>query len=175
MTEKKTLVPPDAKALRQTLGRFATGVTVITTTGEDGERYGMTANSLTSVSLEPPLLLVCFSWGTRTADAVLESRKFGVNILSGRQLAISKRFSTQGADHFADVQTEDGPLGVPLISNSVAQLVCTVSQEIEAGDHVIVVGEIVHAYFRDGQPLCFFGGSYGDFRTRGEVADFWYF
>jgi flavin reductase (DIM6/NTAB) family NADH-FMN oxidoreductase RutF len=114
------------------MGRFATGVAVITTTGLEGEQHGMTVNSLTSVSLAPHLLLVCFSLGSRTAAAISENGKFGVNILSERQLAISRRFATQGTDHFADVPTDDGPLDVPLISNAVAQVVCTVSHEIEA-------------------------------------------
>ena len=175
MTRNNVLEPPDPMTLRQTMGRFATGVAVITTRGEDGEPHGMTVNSLTSVSLAPPLLLVCFAAGSRTSSAISENGRFGVNILSERQLGVSRAFSRQGENHFADVPLEEGPLDVPLIRNAVAQVVCTVSKQIEAGDHVIVLGEIANVYHREGKPLCFFSGKYGEFRDIGEVADFWYF
>lgn len=168
-------VPPlDGSALRRTMGRFATGVAVITTE-HGGQRHGMTVNSLTSVSLDPPLLLVCFSRGSRTARAVSGAARFGVNVLSARQEAISNHFARRGGDHFADVPLDEGPLGVPLISNAIAQIVCTVARETDVGDHVVVLGDVVHVRHREGLPLCFFRGTYGDFRDRGNPAEFWYF
>jgi flavin reductase (DIM6/NTAB) family NADH-FMN oxidoreductase RutF len=164
----------DGGALRRTMGRFATGVAVITTEYH-GQRHGMTVNSLTSVSLDPPMLLVSFTRGSRTANAVSRAACFGVNVLSARQEAISNHFARRGEDHFAEVPLDHGPLGVPLISNAIAQLVCTVGREIDAGDHVIVLGDIVHARHRNGLPLCFFSGTYGDFHDRGNPAEFWYF
>jgi flavin reductase (DIM6/NTAB) family NADH-FMN oxidoreductase RutF len=166
--------PLDGGALRRTMGRFATGVAVITTE-HDGQRHGMTVNSLTSVSLDPPMLLVCFTRGSRTVRTVSRAARFGVNLLSARQEAISNHFARRGEDHFAEVPLDQGPLGVPLISNAIAQLVCTVGREIDAGDHVIVLGNIVHIRQRDGLPLCFFSGTYGDFHDRGNPAEFWYF
>jgi flavin reductase (DIM6/NTAB) family NADH-FMN oxidoreductase RutF len=166
--------PLDGAALRRTMGRFATGVAVITTE-HNGQRHGMTVNSLTSVSLDPPMLLVCFSRGSRTAGAASGAARFGVNVLSARQEAISNHFARRGEDHFTDVPLDEGPLGVPLIRNAIAQIVCTVAREIDAGDHVVVLGNIVHLRHREGLPLCFFSGTYGDFHDRGNPAEFWYF
>jgi flavin reductase (DIM6/NTAB) family NADH-FMN oxidoreductase RutF len=166
--------PLDGRELRRTMGRFATGVAVITTQ-HNGQRHGMTVNSLTSVSLDPPLLLVCFSRGSRTARAVSEAARFGVNVLSARQEAISNHFARRGEDHFADVPLDEGPLGVPLISNAIAHIVCTVASETDAGDHVVVLGNIVDIRHREGLPLCFFSGTYGDLHDRGNPAEFWYF
>jgi flavin reductase (DIM6/NTAB) family NADH-FMN oxidoreductase RutF len=174
MTASPAPAPPDPRTLRQAMGRFATGVAVITTE-HAGHRHGMTVNSLTSVSLEPPMLLVCLTRGSRTADAVVRAGRFGVNILSARQEAISNRFARRGEDHFADVPLDEGPLGLPLISNAVAQVTCRVSREIDGGDHVIVLGDVVHVHHRDGLPLCFFSGNYGDFHDTGHSAEFWYF
>lgn len=166
--------PFERAALRRTMGRFATGVAVITTE-HNGQRHGMTVNSLTSVSLDPPMLLVCFIRGSRTATAISRAARFGVNVLSARQEAISNHFARRGEDHFAEVPLTNGPLGVPLITNAIAQLVCTVAREIDGGDHLIVLGDIVYIHHRDGKPLCFFSGTYGDFHDRGNPAEFWYF
>ncbi len=166
--------PLDTPTLRRALGRFATGVAVITTE-HDGQRHGMTVNSLTSVSLDPPMLLVCLTRGSRTATAVARAGRFGVNILSARQEAIANRFARRGEDHFADVPLNEGPLGVPLISNAVAHVTCRVARQIDGGDHLIVLGDIVHIHHRDGLPLCFYSGTYGDFHDSGHQAEFWYF
>ena len=174
MTDNSIPTPPDESMLRRTMGRFTTGVAVITT-DHDGHREGMTVNSLTSVSLNPPMLLVCLALGTRTAAAVSQAGRFGVNILSARQEAIANRFARRGEDHFADLPIDHGSLGIPLISHAVAHLICTVARLIEVGDHLIVLGNILHVRYRDGLPLCFYSGNYGDFNDRGHEAEFWYF
>jgi flavin reductase (DIM6/NTAB) family NADH-FMN oxidoreductase RutF len=166
--------PVDPAVLRQTMGRFATGVAVITAWLDD-EPHGMTVNSLTSVSLEPPMLLVCFTRGARTADAVGESGRFAVNILGARQETVSNTFARRGADHFAGLPLQADDAGTPpLVPGALAHLVCRVERVLEAGDHMVVFGLVERAQHRDGAPLLFFGGSYGDFQDRGHTADFWY-
>jgi flavin reductase (DIM6/NTAB) family NADH-FMN oxidoreductase RutF len=164
----------DPVVLRRTMGRFATGVAVITTSLR-GEPHGMTVNSLTSVSLEPPLLLVCLTEGTRTAEAVRESGRFAVNILGARQESVSNTFARGGADHFAPLRAQ-ADLSEPslLLPGALAHAVCRVQRTVPAGDHLVVFGLVEQAGYRDGAPLLFFGGSYGDFQDRGHSADFWY-
>ena len=171
MTE--TTTPLDAKLLRRTMGRFATGVAVVTT-NLDGEMHGMTVNSLTSVSLDPPKLLVCFNKGARTEQCIESSGYFAVNILGARQETVSNTFAKRGEDHFDGLDLPTHPSGVPLIPGSLAQIVCAVDRVVEAGDHVVVFGAIEDLTEREGAPLLFFGGTYGDYVDRGHTADFWY-
>lgn len=163
----------DPKMLRRTMGRFATGVAVVTT-NLNGEVHGMTVNSLTSVSLDPPLLLVCFNKGARTEQCIESSGRFAVNILGARQETVSNTFARQGEDHFSGLDLPTHPSGVPLIPGSLAQIVCTVERVVEAGDHVVAFGAIEDVKEREGAPLLFFGGTYGDYVDRGNTADFWY-
>lgn len=164
----------DSLTMRQTMGRFATGVAVITTS-TDGEPHGMTVNSLTSVSLEPPLLLVCFTHGARSVDAVSAAGRFVVNILSTRQREVALRFARRGEDHFAGLEPEYGEHTVPVIPNALAHLECDVSRTIEAGDHVIVLGAVVDVCVRDGDPLGFYGGKFSDVTQDGTEPEHWFF
>jgi flavin reductase (DIM6/NTAB) family NADH-FMN oxidoreductase RutF len=168
-----TMTRLDPTELRRTMGRFATGVAVITTS-LDGEPHGMTVNSLTSVSLDPPLLLVCFTRGARTAECVEASGRFAVNILGARQEQVSNAFARRGADHFAGVDLPTATGGVPLIPGALAHAVCSVERVLDGGDHVVVLGAVEEVSHRDGAPLLFFGGTYGDFTDRGDPAEFWY-
>ena len=168
-----TTTPVDAKRLRRTMGRFATGVAVVTT-NLDGEMHGMTVNSLTSVSLDPPMLLVCLNRGARTEQCIESSGHFAVNVLGARQETVSNTFAKQGEDHFDGVDLPMHASGVPLIPGSLAQIVCAVNRVVEAGDHVVVFGAIEDVTEREGAPLVFFGGTYGDYVGRGHTADFWY-
>jgi flavin reductase (DIM6/NTAB) family NADH-FMN oxidoreductase RutF len=163
----------DPLALRRTMGRFATGVAVITTS-LDGVPHGMTVNSLTSVSLDPPLLLVCFTRGARTAECVEASGRFAVNILGARQEHVSNTFARRGEDHFDGLDLPTAAGGVPLIPGALAQAVCSVDRVLDGGDHVVVLGAVEEVFHRDGAPLLFFGGTYGDFADRGDPAEFWY-
>jgi len=170
----EALQPVDPMALRRTMGCFATGVAVITAWLDD-EPHGMTVNSLTSVSLEPPMLLVCFNHGARTADAVRASGRFGVNILGARQENVSNTFARRGADHFAEMPVQPDPAGPPpLVPGALAHLVCRAERTLDVGDHVVVFGVVEQVQHREGKPLLFFGGSYGDFQDRGHNASFWY-
>lgn len=150
----------DARALRDAFGTFATGVTVITAT-HAGERCGFTANSFTSVSLDPPLLLVCAAHGVSALPAIRAARAFGVNVLADAQEAVSRRFTQRGIDRFADADWREGPNGVPLLEGACAAFACSVLQDIEAGDHVILLGRI-DAFSADASapPLLYHRGRY---------------
>ncbi|GAA3664369.1 hypothetical protein GCM10022237_25580 [Nocardioides ginsengisoli] len=164
----------DPMAMRQAMGRFATGVAVITTE-HDGIPHGMTVNSLTSVSLDPPLLLVCFNHGARTAEAAVASGRFVVNVLSRRQQAIALRFAARGEDHFAGLELEYAEHRVPVVPKALAHLECDVERVVEAGDHTIVFGAVIGLDARDGEPLGFFGGKFSDVQQHGHEPERWFF
>jgi flavin reductase (DIM6/NTAB) family NADH-FMN oxidoreductase RutF len=153
-----------AQALREVLGCFATGVTVITThSGEEG--YGMTANSFSSVSLDPPLVLVCAIAGTEGAEVLARNGKFAVNILAANQEPISRHFSSKdrprGADAFRDVSHRIGVTGCPILDGVAGHLDCTLVASHDAGDHVIYIGAVQALEVApDVQPLLFHGGGY---------------
>jgi len=152
---------PDALALRRALGRFATGVTVVTTRTPDGKLEGMTANSFSAVSLDPPLVL----WNARrqapSLPGFLAAGCFAVNVLHAGQAALSRHFATPLADKFAAIAWEPGLHGCPLLPETLARFECATAEVVEAGDHVIMLGRIARATQREGEPLLFAGGRYG--------------
>jgi flavin reductase (DIM6/NTAB) family NADH-FMN oxidoreductase RutF len=170
------MTPPlvSPMAMRQTMGKFATGVAVITTELE-GVPHGMTVNSLTSVSLEPPLLLMCFNQGARSAEAVAEAGRFAVNILSLRQQAIALRFAQRGEDHFAGLGLEYDGHRVPVVPNALAHLDCDVERIVDAGDHTVVFGAVVDVCSREGDALGFYGGRFADVTQHGHEPEHWFF
>jgi flavin reductase (DIM6/NTAB) family NADH-FMN oxidoreductase RutF len=156
--------PFAGQEFRQTVGSFATGVTVVTTTSGD-EKFGMTANSFTSVSLDPPLVLVCAISGTEGSAVIARNGRFAVNILAADQEPISRFFSSKdrprGADAFRDIAHRDGVTGCPIIDGCVGHLDCMLHTSHEAGDHVIFIGEVqALAVDPEVQPLVFHGGKY---------------
>jgi flavin reductase (DIM6/NTAB) family NADH-FMN oxidoreductase RutF len=150
----------DATALRRVMGCFATGVTIVTTRDREGRFYGLTANALTSVSLVPPLLLVCIDRKAETFAHFYDSKAFVVNVLTEGQSELSTRFAKSGGDKFTGVPCRPGHLGVPILAGVLAFLECRIVATHEAGDHVIHVGEVEHAEIADGPPLLFFQGRY---------------
>lgn len=132
----------DPRALRNAFGAFLTGVTVVTTRNGAGEPIGFTANSFTSVSLDPPLLLVCLAKTSRNFDAVTGSTGFAVNILSEAQKEVSNTFARPVDDRFAAVSWHDGPHGSPVFADVSAWFDCSTHQVVEAGDHVILIGRV---------------------------------
>jgi flavin reductase (DIM6/NTAB) family NADH-FMN oxidoreductase RutF len=172
MTMTAPLVDP--MVMRQTMGKFATGVAVITTEHE-GVPHGMTVNSLTSVSLDPPLLLVCFNHGARSAEAVVAAGRFAVNILSTRQQEIALRFAQRGEDHFAGLGLEYDGHCVPVVPNALAHLECGVDRVVEAGDHTVVFGAVVDVCSREGGALGFYGGRFADVTQHGHEPEHWFF
>jgi len=165
----------DAVAMRQAMGRFATGVAVVTTS-HDGEPHGMTVNSLTSVSLDPPLLLVCLTTGARTTDAVISRGRFVVNVLAARQEQIALRFARRGEEHFAGLDNPAGTSGhtVPVVPGALLHADCSVDTTLSAGDHVVVIGRVETICCNDGTPLGFVTGRFADIRPHGELHDLWF-
>lgn len=150
---------------KRALGRWPSGVTVVTAE-LDGLPHGMTASSFTSVSLHPALISVCLDLSARTLLAVQRSKAFAVNVLERSQAAVSARFASAGPESLKfDGEPVRGALGSPLLDGALVQLQCTVFAEFNAGDHVIVVGEVRHVNVRDGQPLLYYAGHYGQFST----------
>ncbi len=151
----------DLRELRNALGQFATGVTVVTTRAEDGRPVGVTANSFTSLSLEPPLVLWCLARDSTSLGSFHDSTHFGVSVLASSQHHLSRLFATSGADKFGgEAEVRDGPSGMPLLGGALAHLVCRNVRQIDAGDHVIVIGEVEHYETFPGEPLVFHSGSY---------------
>jgi flavin reductase (DIM6/NTAB) family NADH-FMN oxidoreductase RutF len=149
---------------RNALGVFATGVTVITTQGVD-HPFGMTANAFSSVSLDPPLVLVCVISGTTGAESIERNGVFAVNILGAEHEPISRYFSSKdrprGPDAFAEIPHFLGTSGSPILEGAAGYLDCRVHAAHEAGDHIIFIGEVVALGFEaDVTPLLFHGGRY---------------
>ncbi|MGN9714451.1 flavin reductase family protein [Acinetobacter variabilis] len=150
----------DTKQLRGLLGQFATGVTVVTTTGQDGRKVGMTANSFTSVSLEPPLILWNIAKTATNLDDFRKCEHFAINILNEQQEQTSNHFAKSAADKFNSIDQVEDVLGIPVLSDALATLVCKNYQWVEAGDHYIILGQIEHCSINSGKPLLFHNGKY---------------
>jgi flavin reductase (DIM6/NTAB) family NADH-FMN oxidoreductase RutF len=149
-----------ADDFRKVLGHFASGVTVLTTCDADGRPTGLTASAFSSVSLEPPLVLICVDHKSQSYPAIKERGWFAVNILSVEQQAISRKFASSRLDKFEGVPHVVSDLGLPLIEGALAQLECTtVSVHVE-GDHTIFVGRVERARAGNGEPLLYFRGQY---------------
>jgi flavin reductase (DIM6/NTAB) family NADH-FMN oxidoreductase RutF len=149
-----------AKAFRDVLGAFLTGVTVVT--AFDGERRprGLTANSFTSVSLDPPLILVCIAKGAGCYDILRSAKRFGVNILGDWQTNISAAFASNSENKFEGVEIDVADDGPPLIRNCLSVLDCARHNVFDAGDHIIVVGRVVGFASSSGSPLGYYRGRY---------------
>jgi len=132
----------DPRTLRDAFGAFLTGVTVVTAFNNDGAPIGFTANSFTSVSLDPPLLLVCLAKTSRNYAALTGANGFGVNILSEAQKDVSNTFARPVEDRFAAVEWQKGPFGAPVFADVAAWFDCSSHEIIDAGDHVILIGRV---------------------------------
>jgi flavin reductase (DIM6/NTAB) family NADH-FMN oxidoreductase RutF len=151
----------DPRTLRDALSCFATGVTVVTCLRPDGEPAGLTVNSFTSVSLDPPLLLVCLYKEAASAPALIEAPHFAVNVLQTRQQPASIRFSTRDEDRFGTTAWSCGEAGAPILKDSLGVFECERSAVHDGGDHYILVGEVVKASFDASlDPLLYFRGRY---------------
>lgn len=144
---------------RDVIGRFTTGVTVIT--AHDGMDHGMTASAVSSLSLDPPMLLVCINRSSRTGDAVHSSGRFTVNVLADDQADLAHRFSTPADDRFAGVATTRGPIGTLALAGALAHIDCSVADDVSAATHRIVLGRVEHAIAHEGAPLAYFRGQFG--------------
>ena len=150
----------DARDLRRALGQYATGVTVVTTENADGERFGMTANSFTAVSLNPPLVLWAAAKSSPSLPAFEAATHFAVNVLAADQHHLSRQFSASGSDKFDGVVLRPEEGVPPILEGTVAHFVCRRSDRVDAGDHVLFLGEIESYEAPGGEPLVFHSGFY---------------
>ena len=153
-------MPIDKTELRRVMGHFPTGVTVVTTVSKAGKLYGLTANSFTSVSLVPPLVLVCVDKRAESYPCFEESKCYTVNFLADDQEDLSRRFATTGGDKFEGVGYRMGANQAPILNGVLAYLKCKVVGAYDGGDHTIYVGEIEQAETREAKPLLFYRGGY---------------
>jgi len=158
-------LPTDAATFRTVLGHFATGVTLITAV--DGEEpIGMAANSFTSVSLEPALVLFCASKTSTTWPRIQSAGRWAVNILDEEGEELTRLFAQRGADRFAHVSFTVGRSGSPILDEALAFVDCETVAEHDAGDHLIVVGKVLElGYAPEGKPLLFYRGGYGRYES----------
>lgn len=145
---------------RNALGGFATGVTIITTLGKNGQKVGMTANSFNSVSLTPPLILWSIGKNTNCYEDFMAADAFAVHVLAQDQQDLSNRFATTGIDRFADLDCLEGLSGVPVLPHYSVCFQCAVAQKYDGGDHTIITGEVMQFTDNQLQPLVFYRGKY---------------
>lgn len=143
------------------MGSFASGVTIVTTKGEDRVVRGMTVSAFSSLSLEPPLCLICIDKMASLHDQLRQDTHFAINILAQDQEAVSRQFASKGLeDRFKGVPLKEGRTGAPLIEGAVACIECRVVNSYPGGDHTIFVGEVVSACTTESGPLIYFRGKY---------------
>lgn len=149
----------DSALQRKIMGRFATGVTVASTVVDDAT-WGMTANAVTSLSLQPPLVLFAVVRDSQSRDMFAQGRCFALNILGAEHEAISNRFAFAGPKDFSGLETKTAMTGAPILSDALGWVDCQLKDILDGGDHDIFIGEIVAGEFREGAPLLYFGGKY---------------
>lgn len=154
------LQPLTPQAFRDVIGHFASGVTVITTS-VDGTLHGTTASAVSSLSMEPPMLLIAMNRTSATGQAVLRSGAFAVNILGEGADVLAKRFASKGHDKFDGVDVTLSDHGQPLLVDALAQLVCRVTQQVEVATHIVFLAEVHEATARPGAPLAYYRGKFG--------------
>ena len=164
-------MPVSKELFRKVLGHFATGVTVVTMRHHSGKPWGLTVNSFTSVSLDPPLILVCVDRGTESHQAIAAVNYFAVNFLSERQQELSCRFASRSPERFSEVSYSDGTHGCPLITGCLGFVECRKVTSHTHGDHTIIIGEVVEAKAADGNPLLFYRGSYTRLEASLDVSE----
>jgi 3-hydroxy-9,10-secoandrosta-1,3,5(10)-triene-9,17-dione monooxygenase reductase component len=159
-TSPETVLVPDDKRFRSVLGHFATGVTIITAMDGD-EPVGMAANSFTSLSLDPPLILFCVAHTSSTWPRIETAGTFAVNILGEGHEGLSNLFAQKGADRFSATPWRVGVSGAPVLEEAIAYLDCRFEAEYPGGDHKIIVGRVLDLDMREGaRPLLFYQGGY---------------
>lgn len=155
----------DSRELRNALGRFATGVTIVTTQSRDGRAEGLTVNSFSAVSLDPPLVL----WSLRSASTALlhfcNADHFAVHVLATHQFALAQHFARSSSDKFSGSAMTRGLGNCPLIDDSLAIFECAVETVHNAGDHRIFIGRVLRAFHREGDPLIFNSGTYSTIKS----------
>lgn len=165
-----TTLPAELPRYRQALGSFLTGVTVITTRDADGNDRGMTANSFTSVSLDPPLVLFCIDKRAASLSAFTNAPGYAVHILGSHQQDVAKTFASKSPDKFAGLTLTRSSTGMAILDDAHAVLDCTAHEVIDAGDHIVIIARVDAFAIRDSRPLGFYQGKMTSFRAEDELA-----
>jgi flavin reductase (DIM6/NTAB) family NADH-FMN oxidoreductase RutF len=155
-------MPVTQEEFRSALSRFPSGITVVTSRGVAGQLHGITVSAFCSVSLNPPLILVCIERTTASHMAIQNARVFAVNVLAARREQLSERFSLPKLDKFEGVDYHSGLEGVPVLEEALVALECRLVNAYDGGDHTIFVGLVERVSIRDGKPLVYFHGNYRD-------------
>lgn len=153
-------MPVDSAEFRRALGSFSSAVTVVTA-NDGGDRWGITVTSFCSLSLDPPLVLICIDRRARMHDPLRRASSFAVNFLAADQEHVSRRFASHQDDPFRDLPTTPGKLGAPVIEGCLAGVECTIVEMLPGGDHTIFVGQVEATWCGEGLPLLYFRGRYG--------------
>lgn len=161
-------VMDESLRLRQCLGRFATGVTVVSCKDSRGTPCGITANSFSSVSLAPPMVLWNIAKVSRSLQAYLQAEYFAINILTVQQESLSWHFARSEAELFTGIDYRDSPRDVPLLPDTLAMIECRTQDIHDCGDHHIIVGEVIDYQLSSGEPLLFYSGEYNRFGQPGK-------
>lgn len=159
--KSKQLVSSDE--FRNVIGHFTSGVSIITVR-ENELNYGITASAVSSVSLDPPMLLVCANKSTGTCHAISKTGSFTVNILAENQSDLAMQFARANTDKFKDINMSYGELGDPVLNDTLAQLECRVVEEVTGGTHSVFLAEVHKANAADLDPLVYFRGKFGEFK-----------
>ncbi len=157
---KERMAGVTSEEFRRACGRFATGVTIASVLDSGGTPHGLTVSSFTSVSLAPPLILICLGHEVTVIEHFRAARFFGVNVLRADQQHLSERFARKGADRFNGIKWERSDAGVPWIPGALAAIECETRQRITSGDHDIFVGEMTRARVTEGNPLIYYASRY---------------
>lgn len=155
----------DARAFRQVIGRFMSGVVVITATHE-GERRGMTVSAVASLSLDPPMIITCLNAASSTQEVIRRAGAFAVNILAEDQEHLAGRFARPDTDPFRDIPCQSGVTGAPILDGVLAVLECRIAQEVRGGSHRVLLAQVVRASAGEGSPLAYFRGRFGRIELR---------
>jgi len=145
---------------RRACGRFATGVAIAGAIDANGVPHGLTVNSFSSVSLDPPLILICLAHAIAAIDVFRQSRHFGLSVLREDQRVLSERFAMRLDDRFESLAWRRGQTGVPLLDGALASIECETRHRVAAGDHDIFIAEMLHAAVHEGEPLIYFASDY---------------
>lgn len=159
----------DREHFRNVMSHFASGITVITTRF-DGDDYGLTASAVSSVSLDPPMLLICINRRSHTYAAIHQAQFFAVNILSETQNNLARRFASSGADKFGGLNITHGTFGEPLLVDALATLECRVTVETVGGSHAVFLAEVHAGQASEGAPLTYYRGKLGHFTLLNDDA-----
>ncbi len=149
----------DQAVFREVVGHFTSGVVVVTAV--DGARYGVTASAVSSLSMDPPMLLVCLNNKLATTDAIGRTRRFAINILGADHADVAMQFARPHADKFRGIDVVEGAHGLPLLSEALAQIECETEETVAAATHTIFLGRVLGARARAGSPLAYFRGQFG--------------